>query len=390
MESRFIEQSKENYSKMLLANGSLERSKEIAALDAYAPMYKFRPAHDQAEPSAKDLNEMINESYLDIEALIIGFRDAGKNFHELMLNTDAKLKRIKHQLLIEKEKLDDLNILCNQYSDFNTVINLDDSNLMGNFSYDNGIIAAQVQSHDPVTYTITSIEGNGYEGNDYVYKANKFLKESIDTSSRRFINDNNVLTVYEYSRITASNSEKEVFPNVNFDSVEAKLTISITSINEFNKIKMQVSSKDTFLTGILTSTDGISYKNVLKQPIEMNNDTLKYEQINYIASSGMFCFPSTKYLKLVLESNGTTDDILAFEKVSVISTEPKTPEPVKKALSQTVFARDIRPTPFLSAHDEPEERIMLKQTKRPVLSDERYIYNRTRQELMRHVMQLEE
>lgn len=387
MESRFIDQSKQDYSKMLLANGSLERSKEVAELDSYEPVFKFRPAHDQAEPSAKDLNEMINESYVDINALIIGFREAGKDFHNLMLTTDAKLKKIKQQLLIEKEKLDDLNILCNQYTDFNSVINLDDTNLFGSYSYENGIISSKVQSQEAVSYTISGIDGNGYEGNDYVYKSDAFLKDSIDTSSRSYINDNNDLTIYEYSRITASNSEKDVFQYVNFDSIEAKATISITSINEFNKIIINVSSKDTYLTGVLTSTDGISYKNVLSEPIEVNNETLKYENVNYIASSGMLCFPSTKYLKLVFESNGVTDDVLAFEKVTIIDKSTTEEKTVTYATSS--FSTRTR-TNTVTTYGVSDTSSTTKNTKTYIPSNERYIYDRTRQKLMLHVMQLEE
>lgn len=387
MESRFIDQSKQDYSKMLLANGSLERSKEVAELDAYEPIFKFRAAHDQAEPSAKDLNEMINESYVDINALILGFREAGKSFHNLMITTDAKLKAIKQQLLIEKEKLDDLNILCNQYTDFNSVINLDNTNLYGSYTYNNGMISSKVQSQEAISYSITGVDGNGYEGNDYVYKSDAFLKNSIDTSSRAFINDNNDLTIYEYSRITANNSEKDVFQYVNFDSVEAKVTISITSINEFNKIIINVSSKDTFLSGVLISTDGISYKSVLSNPIEVNNESLKYDTVNYIATSGVLCFPSTKYLKLVFESNGVTDDIIAFEKISVV--DPATTAKTSVSYSTTPYAKVQTHTVTTFGIDDPVVNQVGAKTNY-VPSTERYVYDRTRKKLLLHVFQQEE
>lgn len=384
MESRFIDQSKQDYSKMLLANGSLERSKEVAELDAYEPIFKFRAAHDQAEPSAKDLNEMINESYVDINALILGFREAGKSFHNLMIATDAKLKAIKQQLLIEKEKLDDLNILCNQYTDFNSVINLDNTNLYGSYSYNNGMISSKAQSQEAIKYTIASVDGNGYEGNAYVYKSNAFLKNSIDTSRRDFIKDDNDLTVYEYSRITANNSEKDVFQYVNFDSIEAKATLSLTSTNEFNKIVIHVSSKDTFLTGLLISSDGISYKNVLANPIEVNNESLKYDSVNYIATSGMLCFPSTKYLKLVFESNGVTDDIIAFEKVSVI--DPASAE--KKTVTYTTTTINKIETSTVTTFgvkDPVVKTTGIGDTYIP--SNEKYVYDSTRKKIMLQVLQ---
>lgn len=378
MESKFITQSKEDYARLLMMNGSTKRSQEVAELDDYEPVFKERLTHEQAEPCVKDFNEMVNESYIDINALTIGFRDAARDFQSLMVNTDARLKNIKRQLNIEKEKLEDLNILCNQYSDFNTVVSLDDTMLFGNYSYDNGIIGCAVNSYSPVDYTITSIDGNGYEGNDYVYKNDKFLKTSIDTSNRRFINDSSLLTIYEYSRITASNSEKDVFQYVNFDSIEAKQTISITSANDFNKIKINISSKDTFLTAVSTSVDGISYKNILKSPIELNNDSLKYDKINYIANSGLLCFPSTRYLKITLESNGVTDDIIAFEKTVVIDEKKETKSDAKPAAYR-----------LATASEEVSKDIVKQQEARQsyMPSDELYIYNRTRQKLLQHVFQ---
>lgn len=380
MESRYIEQSKQDFAQLLLANGSIERSKEIAELDSYEPVFKFREAHDQAEPSAKDLNEMINESYVDINAITIGFREAGKSFHNLMKATDAKLTAVKRQLLIEKEKLEDLNILCNQYTDFNTTINLNDTNLIGNYGYENGILCAPVQSNEAITYAITDIDGNGYEGNDYVYKDNKFLKESIDTSNRRFINDNNNLTVYEYSRITANNSEKEIFQHVNFDSVEAKATLSIASVNPFNQIKIYASSKDTFLSSVAVSTDGISYKNILSAPIEINNESLKYEKVNYIAGSGMLCFPSTKYLKITLQSNGVVDDVIAFEHTVVTNTVNV------DSKSRSTFSSNQKTITSYGVESNKDTKIQ----KEYIPYDQIYVYDRTRQELLLNVLQQKE
>lgn len=384
MESRFITQSKEDFARSLMINGSTTRSQEIAELDDYEPVFKKRLTHEQAEPCVKDYNEMVNESYIDINALIVGFRDAGRDFQNLMLSTDARLKSIKRQLMIEKEKLEDLNILCNQYSDFNTVVTLDNTQLFGNYSYDNGVIGCAVNSHEPINYSIVNVDGNGYEGNGYVYKNNKFLKDSLDTSNRRFINDNSNMTIYEYSRITASNSEKEVFQYVNFDSIEAKQTITITSQSEFNKIKIQLSSKDTFLTAVSTSEDGISYKNILKAPIELNNDSLKYDKINYIANSGMLCFPSTKYLKVSLASNGVTDDVIAFEKTIIVEEKKE-----EKVLQEEPARFTMRVNTLSPIKQEMYDQMNKQKSERMahIPIEEQYIYNRTRQTLLQQTFQ---
>ncbi len=321
MESSYLSQSKDDYAKLLMANGCIERSVEVANLDLYDPIFKERPIHNQAEPIAKDYNEMIKEAYSDINTLTICYRDAGSKFTDLMISTRARLDAIKKKLLIEKGKLEDTNILCNRYPDFNKVISIDNTNLTGTYSYEDNIISCPVVDYSNVSYSVEDITGNGYEGNNYVYKNNKFVAESLYTGNRKFITDDSIITSYDYSRITSSNLEKDVFPLVNFDSKEAIVTLTLKSSASFNKIKLFISSKDTYLTAINISDDGIEYRSVLQNPIELNNESLKYDSTQYIAGSGLLCFPSTHYVKITLASNGVTDDLIAFKKTILVEDE---------------------------------------------------------------------
>ena len=326
MDTNYINESKENYAELLIANGNTKRANEVMKQDAYTPVFKIRESHPQAEPEVKDYNEMVMEAYVDLSALITGIRDCAQDYKDLMISTKNRLEAIKLSLLEEKEKQDDINILCNKFTDFNNVITFSTEDISGNYTFDQGIISAAVESNPMIDYTITSIDGNGYEGNDYVYKNNEFLNKVINTSNRDFIKDNSELTVYEYSRITANNSETDFNSDINLASIEAKCTITIASKSAFNKLCIKLSSKDTILYDLLTSIDGIKYTSVIDKPITIFSDYEKYNNktSEYIYNSGIVCFPTTQFLKIVLQSNAITDDEIAFEKTNLVAVSEPT------------------------------------------------------------------
>lgn len=313
----YILEVKSDYAQNLLAGGSFDRAKEVMESDVYSPLFLPRYVHDQSEPVVKEYNEMIKEAYYDIHMLRIGLSNSAKEYKDLMLKTDLMLKEIKNELLIQKEKQDDINILCNAFTDFEDVIQIDLSSLGGEYSLQDNIIGAKITSHNKVSYNIQDINGNGYEGNRFVYEDGSYLSEKKDTSNRNAIKDNNPLTVYEYSRITCSNSEKEIFEYANKDSIEARCIINLVADASVNKISVNIGSADSVIAELSTSEDGISFKNILAKPISPNNIDNKYKEQERIPGSGLVCFPNTKYIRIVLESNAKTNDQIAFEKTSV-------------------------------------------------------------------------
>lgn len=313
----FIDQFKSEYATLQLYCGETDRAREISESEVYTPVFKVREAHPEAEPSAKDYNEMVCEAYNDINALKIAIKQTAQNYNRLMIKTETMLQSIKNDLLQEKEKQQDLNMLCNCYTDFDNVISIDPATLRGSFSHEDGVITAKQKSYVPVSFSIEQITGNGYEGNEFVYENDKFVSESLDTSNRDALNDNNKLTVYEYSRITCSNSETNIFEYVNKDSIEAKCHIVVKGNSVFNKLNVSVSSKDTAITDIAVSDDGATFTSVLSKPIYPNDSGTKYQNINAIPESGIRSFPSSKYMRITLESNGVTNDKIAFIKTTI-------------------------------------------------------------------------
>ena len=319
MEYEYIKQSKSDYIKLLIKNGDLERAKEIIALSDYEPVLKVREVHEQENPDVKDINENTYEIYRDLCSLIVGYRNIALDYYALMKNTKTKLNDILLKLEEQKQYHESVNILCNKYTNFNNVIPITDENLTGNFTYSQGMISAKIISTKEIDYDIVDIKGNGYEGNKYIYFDNDFLQKSLSTANQNFIKDNNNLTIYEYSRITANNTEKYSFTEVNYDEKEAECSIQIYSPETINHIKILCTSKDTILKDISFSSDGIKYLSILKEPCYLFDNLKNTSQTdtNYLANTGLFCFPDTNYLKIVLTSNGITDEQIAFEKILI-------------------------------------------------------------------------
>lgn len=336
METRYISSMKKAYSDLLLENGDEERAAEVATSETYTPIMKIREAHPEQEPEPKDFNTMLNEVVYDTSILKVEYASMGYAFKELMSGTVQRLKSVQKDLEAEKERQQDINLLCNRYTEFGQVITLSSDDFEGGLPGSDGAFCAAVEDSKEVAFEVVTVEGNGYEGNKYVYKNEAFLEETINTANRKYINDGSDIPLYEYSRITASNLETDVFPLVNFDSVEAQCSITIHSNTKINNLRIDSPSKDTILANLFVSDDGIQFRSVIDEPIEFNNSDKKYELPNYVPGSGVVAFPSSNYVRVVLRSNGVTDDVIAFSKTDIASaTGPVVSAPIDIVLPTT-------------------------------------------------------
>lgn len=317
MGTKYISSMKQTYAGMLLRNGDSDRATEVATQEMYAPILKLRVAHPDAEPSPKDFNEMMTEIVYDLTILKVELATAGYAFKQLMEDTKTRLNAVKKTMRAEKERQQDINILCNRYTEFGSVIALGADDFTGEYTEDNGLFSASIVGQTAATLSIISIEGNGYEGNKYVYKDGAFLEDTISTSNRKYITDGSTIPLYEYSRITASNSETEYFPLVNFDSVEAKCTITMVASTPINALTIESPDTSIVVADVAISDDGVQFKSVLTTALEANNADKKYEIQDYVSGSGVICFPSTSYVRITLQSSGTTDDVIAFNKTVI-------------------------------------------------------------------------
>ena len=275
--------------------------------------FKQNYIHPEEEPDIEKMNEVITSAKLDINYLDESIIDTATNFNNLLISTRLKLLNIKEMLNAERERQQDINILCNKFSEFSSVMNLYEKDFTGNLTFKGNVLQSHVLSNIAVKFSVESIDGNGYAGNKHVYLNNSFLEKAINTSKTKNINDNNLATSYEYSRITVNN-EEESPSEFNKDSLEAECSVLLSAKDPFNNIQISSDRDDLMLKEVYTSEDGLSFKLDKEYNISINSRSEVYNDSSYIYGSGILTVEPTKYIKMVFRSNGYTDDKLAFIK----------------------------------------------------------------------------
>lgn len=291
---------------------------------------KFNPIllHAEEEPDVNDINIATQQIFKDIISIDDSLIKSANNFKSLLDKTKMKMLEIKQSLAAERERQQDINILCNKYSDFSSVLTLKKEDFDGDLDITNNIVSAKVINTEKTKINVKSINGNGYEGNKFVYLNNRFINEIIDTSNKNNIIDNNLATAYEYSRITTSNEKENTLSFFNPDSIEAECSLELEADNLINKIIVSSERNDIILKAVYTSLDGLTYHLDKEYNVSINERGDRYNNQNYIYGSGIIAIEPTKYFKLVFKSNGYTEDVLAY--IKTFYNDEKKDEIVKK------------------------------------------------------------
>ena len=126
--------------------------------------------------------------------------------------------------------------------------------------------------------------------------------------------DNNISTYWEYSRITASNTEEYLISDFNTDGAEAKCTVTLKFNEVTNEIAIKTELKTLKVVGIKYSNDNLHYTDLDIIPFIINNKEESYKNQDYIYGSNIIAFPNSLYIKITFESTAYLDDLIAFER----------------------------------------------------------------------------
>ena len=235
---------------------------------------------------------------------------------DLLLNRSVKrLETVSDIITSEKERLQDISMLCNAKTDYDNAIPLTDYYFTGNFEYQDGVFSSKTTQSTSTVATVIDVTGNGYEGNKYVLQNKSYLENILSTSNRNAIVDNNISTYWEYSRITASNTEEDLLTDFNTDSSEAKCTITLKFDQISNELAIKSSIEGLKVIAIRYSNDNLTYKDLNIMPFSLNNKEDSYKNQDYIYGSNIIAFPDSLYVKITFESKGYLNDTIAFDKV---------------------------------------------------------------------------
>lgn len=304
---------RKNRSDYYIEKGNLERAKEIAtATDLYNPIFKPKDIHPEEEPVLDEINSSTEDIAHDLTALNDELALAGERFKKLMEDTKLRLEQIQKNIAIEEERLKDLNMLCGEYSGFDTVETLTIDDFEDAASDIEGVFHAKKSEESDATLVVLDVKGNGYEGNEFVYKDKEFIANHMYTGDRRYMTDKSLTTAYEYSRINADESEENAFSFVNFDNVEAECTITLKANRPISMIQVLSDMENIVLKEVSVSDDGAIYKPATEEAIAFNDKEQIYRNGGYVFGTGVICFPTSSFIKLTFQSNGYTDDKIAF------------------------------------------------------------------------------
>lgn len=268
------------------------------------------------------LNYALYDIYKDLITVDDHLINTGNAINDLMNNTIARLEEVKKDIMLEKERYQDIQMLCNKYTDFDNVKTLNDITFEGSYTYENEAIYGPIKRNSKVDINILHIDGNGYEGNKYVYNNFEYQEDTYDTSVRRNIFDNKINTYYEYSRITIQNDLEETNTFFNKDNTKARCTMSFAAKEAVNYIEISTEDSGISISNIQYSLDGIKYFDLkLKSKISINNKLDSYDNYGYIYGSGIISIPLSKYFKITFETDRDTEDTIAYEKSIIVGEE---------------------------------------------------------------------
>ena len=264
----------------------------------------------------------INDKLVDIQQDLIqidnALINAGEQVYKLMTNTILRLNNIHNNIMTEKERYQDMQMLCNKYNDYDNVKLLDYRDFTGNFEYKDGVFSPKRTKSQDVKIHVIDVFGNGYEGNKYVYKDYIYTNTVLDTSIRENITDNKLTSYYEYSRITVNNSEDACITDFNKDNKEAQCTISFQADDLINEVEIKSDNSNILITRVSYSLDGVEYIDLDIPYMSINNKLDSYGNYGYIYGSGKIVFPNrTQLFKITFQSTTYTNDTIAYQKALI-------------------------------------------------------------------------
>lgn len=283
----------------------------------YDPYYFGFLMHPEEGRESKINDELqnIKNDLVQIDTALVA---AGDQIYKLMTNTILRLDNIHANIMTEKERYQDMQMLCNKYNDYDNVKLLDDTSFKGSFVYDDGTFSPYRTSTKSVKLAVLDVAGNGYEGNNYVYKDYMFTNTIVNSSIRNNMIDDKLTSYYEYSRITVGNDEDIDNEDFNKDNIEAQCTISFQAEEGINEIQIMSDDTNIEITNVSYSTDGVEYVDMKIPYISINNKLDSYENYGYIYGSGKIVFPQkTALFKVTFKSKGYKNDQIAYEKMLI-------------------------------------------------------------------------
>ncbi len=318
---------------------SILDEKRALLLSDYTPKYEQLYIHPEEGEDFR-INSALEDIKSDIDKIDKLLIDKGNAVNDLLADTIDRLDLVKSKILTEKERIQDIKMLCNKYTDFDKVITIDNKNAYGQYNYADNSFLSQVKSYKKNVLYIDDIVGNGSEGNKYIFLNGSYVQDSLNTANRRALIDGSVNSYWEYQRITASATEKYLIHDFYPDSEEAKCTITLISTDKMNQLQILTPIDSTKVIGLQYSNDNINYTAMTIPDITFDKLD-SYENTGYIYGSNIISLPNCYCAKITLQSNSSSNDIVAYER-SMFTDDTFDKEEANDVQTETTFIESAK------------------------------------------------
>ena len=318
---------------------SILDEKRALLLSDYTPKYEQLYIHPEEGEDFR-INSALEDIKSDIDKIDKLLIDKGNAVNDLLADTIDRLDLVKSKILTEKERIQDIKMLCNKYTDFDKVITIDNKNAYGQYNYVDNSFLSQVKSYKKNVLHIDDIVGNGSEGNKYIFLNGSYVQDSLNTANRMALIDGSVNSYWEYQRITASATEKYLIHDFYPDSEEAKCTITLISTDKMNQLQILTPIDSTKVIGLQYSNDNINYTAMTIPDITFDKLD-SYENTGYIYGSNIISLPNCYCAKITLQSNSSSNDIVAYER-SMFTDDTFDKEEANDVQTETTFIESAK------------------------------------------------
>ena len=318
---------------------SILDEKRALLLSDYTPKYEQLYIHPEEGEDFR-INSALEDIKSDIDKIDKLLIDKGNAVNDLLADTIDRLDLVKSKILTEKERIQDIKMLCNKYTDFDKVITIDNKNAYGQYDYADNSFLSQVKSYKKNVLHIDDIVGNVSEGNKYIFLNGSYVQDSLNTANRMALIDGSVNSYWEYQRITASATEKYLIHDFYPDSEEAKCTITLISTDKMNQLQILTPIDSTKVIGLQYSNDNINYTAMTIPDITFDKLD-SYENTGYIYGSNIISLPNCYCAKITLQSNSSSNDVVAYER-SMFTDDTFDKEEANDVQAETTFIESAK------------------------------------------------
>lgn len=306
--------TRERYKKFLAKTGDKETLKNVLNKKETEPILTKRIIQNEDEPNLDSVNKNIVETVLDISSLNDCIIKLADNYIDLKQQILQRLFSVQEEIKYEEERLKDTIFLCKNHDNFTKTISLNADSFSAEVghSQDKKTLFCKEIKKDKIGYTVLDVTGNGIAGNNYIFSDNETAVKK-DTANVENINDGDLFSMFEYSRMEINN-KKDTKQNIIFlDDDPCYCTLLLCADSPCTSMKIFTEDDTLIVSEIQVSQDGEYYKTILNKDTQILNRDYCYNEYNYIYGSGIISFEPSTYIRVKLKSN-TNDHSIIYDK----------------------------------------------------------------------------